>query len=34
MKVQITYCDDTQTILGITMAHVLAGQAFFRKSSG
>lgn len=26
MKIQITYCEDTQTMLGITMAHVLAGQ--------
>ena len=34
MKIQITYCDDTQTILGITMAHVLAGQAKRIKSSG
>ena len=25
MKVQITHCADTQTLLGITMAHVLAG---------
>ena len=26
MKVQITHCGDDQTLLGITMAHVLAGQ--------
>ena len=26
MKVQITHCDDSQTMLGITMAHVLAGD--------
>ena len=34
MKIQITYCDDTQTVLGITMAHVLAGQTVPRTSSG
>ena len=26
MKIQITYCDESQTLLGITMAHVLAGM--------
>ena len=26
MKVQITYCNDKQTMLGITMAHLLAGK--------
>ncbi len=25
MKIQITHCDESQTLLGITMAHVLAG---------
>jgi len=25
MKIQITYCDEAQTLLGISMAHVLAG---------
>ena len=33
MKIQITHCDETQTILGITMAHVLAGQTL-RMSGG
>lgn len=26
MKVQITHCGEDQTLLGVTMAHVLAGQ--------
>lgn len=26
MKVQITYCDEAQTLLGISLAHVLAGM--------